>query len=174
MRREESLVRTVEIELIPLLVCWLLKKDQSKFVAFHSMQALFLHATSVGKLFAAHNPQLYRQLMEGDRPRLTEHTLVRAPELAAELATIRAQGYSVSHEEAILGVVGYALPISDAYGTMVAAIHTSVLRSGRSQPHERETLAAARAAVQAIESELGRVQPAVAGPPPDLPRSARR
>ena len=26
------------------LVLWLLKKDQSKFVAFHSMQALFLHA----------------------------------------------------------------------------------------------------------------------------------
>ena len=29
------------------LILWVLKKDQSKFVAFHAMQALFLHAIVV-------------------------------------------------------------------------------------------------------------------------------
>lgn len=29
------------------LVLWLLKKDQSKFIAFHALQALFLHAVVV-------------------------------------------------------------------------------------------------------------------------------
>lgn len=120
-------------------------------------QTLALHATAVGKLFAAHHPQLHRQMMSSPRQKFTQNTLVEADELEAAFATIREQGFSVSREEAISGVVGYALPVHDAHGTVVAAIHISVLRTSLGQQHEDEFLAAAGKAVRAIESDLGRV-----------------
>jgi IclR family acetate operon transcriptional repressor len=120
-------------------------------------QTLALHATAVGKLFAAHHPQLHRQLMSSPRQKITNNTIVDEEELEAEFTSIRENGFSVSREEAFAGVVGYALPVLDAHGTVVAAIHISVLRASLDQLHEDGFLAAASKAVRAIESDLGRV-----------------
>jgi DNA-binding IclR family transcriptional regulator len=122
-------------------------------------QSLYLHATSVGKLFAAHHPQLHQQLLSGPRPRLTERTLVDRADLERELADIRANGYSVSREEAIPGIIGLATPVYDAYGTLTAAIHVSVLLAHLAPGQEKDILDAARNAAALIEAELGR-QPA--------------
>lgn len=122
-------------------------------------QSLFLHATSVGKLFAAHHEQLHRRLLAEPRPRLTDRTLVEPAEIEAELQRIRETGYSVSSEEAISGVVGYAAPVTDARGVLVAAIHISALRSQVSPEREDSLLAAASATAASIEKELGRTQP---------------
>jgi DNA-binding IclR family transcriptional regulator len=121
-------------------------------------QSLFLHATSVGKLFAAHHQPLYRRMMSEARPRLTEHTLVEPEELEQELDRIRADGYAVSREEAILGVTGLAVPVHDAYGTLVAAIHISALRAQMTERREQELIEMAMATALAIETELGRAQ----------------
>jgi DNA-binding IclR family transcriptional regulator len=119
-------------------------------------QPLYLHATASGKLFAAHHPQLHQQLLSGPRPRLTEHTLVDPADLERELADIRASGYSVSREEAIPGIIGLAIPVYDARGTLAAAIHVSALKANLAPGQEQDILAAARNAAVLIEAELGR------------------
>ncbi|MFR9805030.1 IclR family transcriptional regulator [Pseudonocardia sp. RS010] len=123
-------------------------------------QSLFLHATSVGKLFAAHDRQLRRKLFAEERPRLTSHTLVTDEELTAELDRIVDQDYAVSREEAIVGVVGVAVPIRDDHGAVVAAIHISALSNQMNAGTERELVDAAATAATQIERDLGRVHPA--------------
>lgn len=120
-------------------------------------QSLFLHSTSVGKLFAANDSQLRRRLFAEERPRLTEHTLVDAGPLEEELARIVQQGYAVSREESIIGIVGIAVPIRTDHGTMVAAIHISALKSRMMPDTERELVDAAEATAAQIERALGRV-----------------
>lgn len=120
-------------------------------------QSLYLHATSVGKLFAAFDRQLRRRLFSGDRPRLTEHTLVDEADLERELDRIVEADYAVSREEAIVGVVGLAVPVRDDRGEVVAAIHISALRNQLTSLVERELIASAVEAASQIERDLGRV-----------------
>jgi DNA-binding IclR family transcriptional regulator len=119
-------------------------------------QSLYLHSTSVGKLFAAHHQALRDKLFSRERPKLTEATLVGEDELNAELDRILIQGYASSWGEAIPGIVGISVPIMDARNTMVGAIHISVfdttLRHGETPPWLEDTRAAARI----IEHNLGR------------------
>jgi DNA-binding IclR family transcriptional regulator len=119
-------------------------------------QSLFLHATAVGKLFAAFHRTLYRRLMNEPRPRLTQHTLVDEADLERELETIRRTGYSVSREEGIAGIVGYAFPVRDAYGEIVAAIHISAPLSQVDEAHEKMLIVKALEATASIEADLGR------------------
>lgn len=119
-------------------------------------QSLFLHATSVGKLFAAHDRRLRRKLFTDDRPRLTEHTLVDEHDLEQELAKIVADDYAVSREEAIIGVVGLAVPVRDDQGDIVAAIHISAVNNRMTPEVERDLIAAAIASATQIERDLGR------------------
>lgn len=120
-------------------------------------QSLYLHATSVGKLFAAHDGPLRRRLFAQERPQLTGHTITGAAELELELARIVEQDHAISREEAIVGVVGLAVPIRDDHGTLVAAIHISALSNRMSAAEEAELLAAARGAAVQIERDLGRM-----------------
>lgn len=122
-------------------------------------QDLYLHATAVGKLFAAHDESLRRRVHSRERPRLTEHTLVEPDELEAEFARIREAGASVSREEAILGVVGIAVPVRDAKGDLAAAVHVSALRPRIDAAAEAELIVAARGTAAAVERELGRWAP---------------
>jgi DNA-binding IclR family transcriptional regulator len=117
-------------------------------------QSLFLHATSVGKLFAAYDPQLRRQLFAKARPRLTVHTLTESADLEVELEQIRRQGYAVSREEAIPGIVGLAVPLRT--DVVVAAIHISALSTQMTEEEEFRLLNAAKAAAHQIELNLGR------------------
>jgi DNA-binding IclR family transcriptional regulator len=119
-------------------------------------QSLYLHATSVGKLFAAYEDQLRRRMLSGARPVLTEHTVTDAAQLERELDRIGEQGFAVSREEAVDGVVGLAVPICDAGGNLVAAIHISALRAQVTPEQERGLLEAAAATAAAVERELGR------------------
>jgi DNA-binding IclR family transcriptional regulator len=119
-------------------------------------QTLFLHATSVGKLFAAHDRRLRRKLFADERPRLTEHTLDEEAELEAELGRIVAADAAVSREEAIHGVVGLAVPIRADHGDIVAAIHISALKNRLTPEVEAELVAAARATATQVERDLGR------------------
>lgn len=120
-------------------------------------QSLYLHATSVGKLFAAHDRQLRRKLFAGERPRLTPHTLTEPDELERELEKIIAQDYAISTEEAIVGVVGLAIPVRADHDAVVAAIHVSALSNTVTSEELETLLAAARATARAIERDLGRV-----------------
>jgi len=119
-------------------------------------QSLYLHATSVGKLFASYNERLCKSMLAGPLPKLTEHTLTEIDELQGELERVRQEGFAVSREEAIVGIVGVALPILDAKGELVAAVHVSALRAQMDDERLVGVIDAARASARAIERELGR------------------
>jgi len=125
-------------------------------------QRLFLHATSVGKLFVSHTPELQKVLFAADRPRLTPKTLVGEDELEREFDRVRKSGYAMSREEAIAGIVGIAVPVCDAEGVLVAALHVSTLSAQQTRVRERQLITSATAAAANIERELGRLEAGVA------------
>jgi IclR family KDG regulon transcriptional repressor len=83
-----------------------------------------LHAGASSKVLAAYLPEPERRaiLQDGDLPRLCTNTITDPEALAAELATIRAQGFAHSIEETDPGAWGVATPIFDRRGAMVGAI----------------------------------------------------
>ncbi len=118
-------------------------------------EPLMLHCTATGKLFAAFDEALAAQVLAGKLPRLTASTLTDPRKLQKEFARIREAGHSRSDQEAMDGVVGYAVPIRDGTGSVVAAVHVSVLATRATPAHERAMLPAARACALQIEKQLG-------------------
>lgn len=118
-------------------------------------ERLMLHSTATGKLFAAFDEQLAAQVLAGKLARLTVNTITDPQQLQQEYARIRAAGYSKSDREGMEGVVGYAVPIRDGSGSVVAAVHVSVLAGRATRAHERALLPAARSCAAQIERQLG-------------------
>lgn len=118
-------------------------------------EPLMMHCTATGKLFAALDERLQAQVLAGKLPRMTPATITDPQLLHKEYARIRAAGYSRSDQEAMAGVVGYALPIRDGTGGAVAAVHVSVLSTRATKTHERNILTQARACVEQIDKQLG-------------------
>ena len=118
-------------------------------------EPLFLHSTATGNLFAAFDPKLAAIAKAGRLTKLTANTITDPEELEREFKRIRAAGYARSMEESVEGIVGYAVPIHNAGGTLAAAIHASVLSKLASKAHERKLLTAARKCAEQIERQLG-------------------
>jgi DNA-binding IclR family transcriptional regulator len=84
------------------------------------------HTTSLGKaLLAERTDAQVRALLPEDLVALTPHTLVDHDALAADLARTRERGYSVDHEENVVGLrcfgvaVRYQRPARDAISCSV-------------------------------------------------------
>lgn len=122
-------------------------------------QSLYLHATAVGKLFAAHHEHLRGGLLTAPRVRLTDRTLTDVADLERELERIRSDGHAVSRAEALPGVVGLAVPVRDAICDVAAAVHIAALRARLDAGQELQLLAATRTTARAIERERGRASP---------------
>ncbi|MDX6287034.1 MAG: hypothetical protein QOG53_2519 [Frankiales bacterium] len=118
-----------------------------------------LHATAVGKLFSAHEPDLGKRVFSGALPKLTSSTVTDADALSREFMRIRADGFSVSNEEAYEGVVGFAVPVHDAAGSLVAAVHVSAFRATLAREKEQRVIHQATAVARVIEMDLGRHDP---------------
>lgn len=118
-------------------------------------EPLFLHSTATGKLFAAYDAKLGAQALSGRLPKVTPTTITDPAELEREFKRIRSVGYAKSAEESVEGIVGYAVPIQDASGSIAAAIHASVLSKRATKVHERKLLTAARACAGQVERQLG-------------------
>ena len=118
-------------------------------------ESLFLHSTATGKLFAAFDEKLAAQAMLDRLPRLTVNTITDPKELEREYARIRVAGFAKSAEESIEGIVGYAIPIFDVSGKIVAAVHASVLTTRATKAHERKLLISGRECTEQIEKLLG-------------------
>ena len=119
-------------------------------------EPLFMHSTATGKLFAANDAKLTAQVFAAPLKKLTAATITDPKELEREYARIHAQGYAKSVEESVEGIVGYAVPVHDGAGAMVAAIHASVLAKRASKAHERKLLDAAHECGAQISRQLGR------------------
>ena len=118
-------------------------------------EPLMMHCTATGKLFAALDGRLEAHALAGKLPKMTSVTITDPQQLKKEYARIRDAGFSRSEEEAMAGVVGYALPIRDGTGRVVAAVHVSVLSTRATKTHERKILTEARACVDQIDKQLG-------------------
>jgi DNA-binding IclR family transcriptional regulator len=114
-----------------------------------------LHASAVGKLLAAFNPDLESKALTS--PRLepfTPFTLTDRDALRAEYAAVRERGYSVTSSEAVEGITGLATPIADADGVIAAAIHICAPR-GRLDDRVPMVVAAMSATGATISALLG-------------------
>jgi len=120
-------------------------------------EPLYLHGTATGKLFAAYDPKLGSRALSGPLRKLTPSTITDARELELEYERIRARGFAKSEEEAVEGVVGYAVPILKAAGGLAAAIHVSVIGRRATKSHERKLLGAALECAGQVERGLGHV-----------------
>lgn len=69
---------------------------------------------------------------------LTEHTIVDAGELAAELEKIRRAGYAFNNQEFALGVRGVAAPVFGAHDRPIASVNLSIARPIKSDELRRE------------------------------------
>lgn len=87
-----------------------------------------LHSSAVGKLFAAFHPDLERLALSQPLRQLTPHTIVDHAELAEEFRAIRERGTALSLESTISGIIGFAAPVHDATGRLVAAVHVSAFK----------------------------------------------
>jgi DNA-binding IclR family transcriptional regulator len=115
-----------------------------------------LHSSAVGKLFAALQPDLERQVLSRKLRALTPNTIVDQDRLVAELTSIRRRGTALSMEETITGIVGFAAPVRDTAGRLVAAVHISAFKDNLARDDvariELATLACADDIHQALSS----------------------
>jgi DNA-binding IclR family transcriptional regulator len=73
-------------------------------------------------LLAYREAELLPGLLAGSLERRTPHTLADPDALRADLADIRERGYSISDEDATIGVAAIGAPVHDASGRCVAAL----------------------------------------------------
>lgn len=117
--------------------------------------SLYLHSTATGKLFCAHDARLAARALAGALPRHTAQTITHPQRLREEFDRIRERGYAISREEVVEGIVGFAIPIQQAGGTLAGAIHVSVIAGRASTEHERKLIGAAHHCAALVEKALG-------------------
>jgi IclR family acetate operon transcriptional repressor len=127
-------------------------------------ESLHLHSTAAGKLFAASNPQLAARVLAGPLPRQTAATMTDPALLRAEYDAILRRGHAISREEAVDGIVGFAVPVRQPDGKLAAAVHVAVIAGRDAKSQEKELVAAARDCAARIERALGHFEPSVAHP----------
>lgn len=81
-----------------------------------------LHAGSIGKIFAAFDPEVEDAITAQPLERFTERTIVDHDKLRAELETIRSRGYTSSSGERTPGASGVAAPVFDERAKLAASV----------------------------------------------------
>ena len=86
-----------------------------------------MHSTGVGKLFLTEysDSKLDELVNRRGLSKLTEKTIVTLPELKAEIAKVKNQGYAIDEEECEIGVRCVAVPVREYSGKIVAAMSLS-------------------------------------------------
>jgi IclR family acetate operon transcriptional repressor len=100
------------------------------------------YCTALGKILLAHLPaaEMERYLSRGEFIALTPATITDADKLSEELALVRSRGWAMDDEEVMPGLRCIAMPVSDASGSVIAAVSVSV----RSRRFDAPALAALR------------------------------
>lgn len=129
----------------------------SSFVGFRDP----LYCSGVGKaLLAFQDEDTRRTLLAGMRfGRLTPHTIADSATLAAQIETIRRQGYATDIEEMEEGLACIAAPIRDHSGKVVASVSISGPTTRVSDETMPELIRIVRAAATDISRDLGFASP---------------
>jgi IclR family acetate operon transcriptional repressor len=89
-----------------------------------------IHATAVGKLYLALEPDLWNKAVSGgDLIRYTDATIIDEKKLQDELQEIRERNYAVSRGERLLGIYSIAAPVFNDSGGLIAAVLLSAHQS---------------------------------------------
>lgn len=108
------------------------------------------YATALGRVLLADAPPREHEL----RP-LTPRTLTDPVALAAELDTVRSQGYALVDEELEAGLRSIAVPVRDRTGRVVAALNTPTHVARRTvEEYVRDILPELTATAGAIEADV--------------------
>jgi DNA-binding IclR family transcriptional regulator len=111
------------------------------------------HCTAVGKVLLAYrDPTEMRKLMEASAfRRFTPATITSLDELEEALVTVRARGIAFDMQEVVPGVACVAAPITDRYGSVIAAMSLSIpaYRFPKNGQELADALVAAAATVSA-------------------------
>lgn len=93
-------------------------------INLHAGSRIPVHASSTGKLLAAHLPkQRQKRLIENlHLKEYTEFTITDRSKLAEELAKIKKQGYSTNYQENLKGLIGVGVPVRGPNGDVIAAL----------------------------------------------------
>jgi DNA-binding IclR family transcriptional regulator len=119
-------------------------------------QPVVLHATAVGRLFAAYDPDINRRLhaeLDAD-----EGMRTRREQVAKQIKNIRATGHSVAREGRP-GWVSLAMPIRDSEGELVSAVQIDISPDLVSSMGREGVLSTVSDSVVAIENAMKRVAP---------------
>jgi IclR family transcriptional regulator, pca regulon regulatory protein len=108
-------------------------------VGLHVGTRLPAYCTSMGRVLLSELPDDEREALLGSAAieAKTEKTVTDPAALAAIIARVRAEGYSIVDEELELGLRSIAVPIRDLSGRIVAAINVST-QSARTSIAEME------------------------------------
>jgi DNA-binding IclR family transcriptional regulator len=98
------------------------------------------HATSSGKLLAAHNSHLAEARRRAGFPKLTAWTTSNVVEFDRSITLARERGYSMMFNEVLPGLASVGAPIFDSTGQIVAAL--SLIDVSMSVQKKAERLAA--------------------------------
>jgi IclR family pca regulon transcriptional regulator len=115
------------------------------------------YATSMGRvlLAALPEPDLDAYLARAELTRLTNKTVSSAESLRAELARVRAQGYSIVDQELEEGLRAIAAPVHDRAGAVAGAVNISVHAARATlDAMRRRLLPLLLAATAAIDADL--------------------
>ena len=115
------------------------------------------YCTSMGRMLLSALPQaeLMECLERSERTARTKYTAVDVKEIAARIAQVRKQGWSLVNQELEEGLVSMAAPITNRAGQMVAALNISGQANRTSAKVMQETmLPQLLAAAQAISRML--------------------
>ena len=85
------------------------------------------YCTSMGRVLLADLPEedMLARLEASDRQALTRHTVTDVAALAAKVAQVRRQGWSIVNQELEEGLISLAVPITGRSGRTVAALNIS-------------------------------------------------
>ncbi len=108
-------------------IVYIARASQRRVMSINLMPGSRLPAwcASMGRVLLAALPQdqMLAVLERSDIRALTPHTKVARPDLLAELARVREQGYAVINQELELGLCSIAVPLKDMRGRVVAALN---------------------------------------------------
>lgn len=117
-----------------------------------------LHASALGKVLLAYDPQAFRAMTAVALESLTYRTVTERSHLVRDLADLRDQGWAAVVEEAEPGVAEIAAPIRDKGGYVIAAIgirgRVEAVCDGRLRPRTAMVEQVQRAG-RSVSRELG-------------------
>ncbi|MFJ8925037.1 IclR family transcriptional regulator [Streptomyces sp. NPDC102364] len=112
------------------------------------------HQGAPGKLLLAHAPGTTAQDVISE---LARSDAALAKEIAAELDQVRADGYAISLEERVKGVVALAVPVHDHKGAVAAALSVSIPAVRAGHPELIALVPTAQQAAAKLSHRLGHV-----------------